>query len=252
LAEDEESDLGKCFRLVDDELVWVDDEPMVEDTAAPMDETPEKTDDLLVYQQAAAGGPALLVPGALLNSSTAPNLDMETENAGDKFPARSEPAPAAAYASVAPLQAMPDNAIVPTLPMEPTKPPVAPPPGFAAPVAAPPTAGTVLPATLPPPGFHGNAPPPLGFDDGCVPTLGESLHLFYPPGALKTSNPFADANITNPPNGNSLFGGFPSFPRDDSFLDHDDMEMDAPSLLDSSLLDTLMGGKPKTKNPFLT
>lgn len=190
-------------------------------------------DDVLVYSVPQGGGPALLVPGMLLQNRAMGSSAGEATRS--KSHANSEGGMGAAPMPVVPMvaPAQPNTALNGTVPMavDPPPPPgptapaasLMPPPGFGGgtmPVmsttATLPQGHVAMPTNLgipnyapgmgPPPG-HASAMPP-GFGQSFVPatgmpqqqqsyqpTVANSMHLFGGPEALKTANPFAAASM---------------------------------------------------------
>jgi hypothetical protein len=226
-----------------------------------------KQNDILVYQQCERGGPALLVPGALLSSRPVESLlqsnhqsalDLAAPIGSTRAIASATSQQQAIEASiVAPLPSVPplDNPQVGFV--------VLPPPGFASqqqqqddPMAfllgnmqqlAPDDSQTA-------PGFYSN----LNLTGAALapsygPTIGESLLLFGGPTALQTANPFATESLPSFGMGSSF-----AFPQSDAafLVNQDAMGLDGTSLLDSSLLSSLLMDdspqKATTRNPFAT
>ena len=280
MADDDDTatDVGRRFeRTPDGSYAWreepmEDDAMETDDNDNPMMDTENVEDndtqppatrkdgggsegDVLVYSAPKGGGPALLVPGMLLqNRAMAP------------------PVPAAAPKIPAPPQAQP-----PGLP---------PPPGFGSVgfTTAPPVGG--VPATLPPSygvhmggGLPSAMPPGLGGGGQGLPagfhhppqvapggyqpaTVGNSLHVFGGQEALKTGNPFAAASMTAlvPSHGMAYTGmgmsagGLANGGNGPTLFPSGGSGSSESALLGSGFLDGLFddGSSKTTKNPFAT
>jgi hypothetical protein len=226
-----------------------------------------KQDDILVYQQCERGGPALLVPGALLTSRPAESSVQSNHQSafdlaapfGSKDTARAtvptqqqanEPTMVAPLSNVPPI-GNPQVGFV-----------VLPPPGFASqhqqddPMAF--LLGN-MPDLVPDgshtaPGLYSNlSVTGAALAPSYGPTIGESLHLFGGPTALQTANPFATDSMPSFGIGSSF-----AFPQSDAnfLVNQDTMGLDGTSLLDSSLLSSLLMDdspqKATSRNPFAT
>ena len=263
-----------------------DDENVAMDNDRPAAETP-----VLVFKEAAGGGPALLVPGGLLqevanDSPPAAAVDITTDtNAFEST----------LFQPQAPMHiAPPESNIIPLLTGGLRASlgvglPVSVPPGMMAATTEPTLLSPLVSAPpaslLPPPGFgahvdgNGETPdlsssvmvPQLlpGFESNSSillnqstrnPTFGESMHLFGGSSAMQTANPFA----TSMPSGNNPYGSVPGMfgsslyaaQGPESLFGHGDaLGPDGASLLDSSFLNSLWmdeSSPRKTKNPFAT
>jgi len=199
--------------------------------------------DVLEYKSK-EGGPALLVPGALLQK---------------RVLAQSAPA------------SVPSPAPAPSLPLQAPPPRVtAPPPGFGGggPFGVAPTVGIPTPM---PAGFSQGLPP--GYyhhhhqqqqQQQQSPTVAQSLHLFGGQDALKTSNPFAVASLNAVTQNHGMdytdlraggVSGSALYGVGNGLFFNNESDAAESSLLGSGLLDSLFddGSSSKmTKNPFAT
>jgi hypothetical protein len=269
-----------------------DDYDLAAENRDPMDENkPKAQSDVLVFKQGAGGGPALLVPGALLQGVDIPttnniglgsnsvfnSIASVTDQAMDIVPESNVVHPVLAFPTpagqadplVAPLASftpavppgMTNGAADPQSPMVNLPPPASllPPPGFGgAPVEFP---MSVPVAPQMPPGFQANYPSGSSTSTTSgIPTLGESLHLFGGSSAMQTANPFATSALFGDNGGgnDNFLGSFANYPasgHDSIFGQDDGMGADGAGLLDSSLLTSLWmdeSASRKTKNPFAT
>ena len=273
LAADNKSQVGKrvSYDLLDRSYTWDamdennnEDLVMEDATPVPGEESsvvPQQSAAVstpLVYQQAASGGPALLVPGDLLKETqtavTGSSLDPSTMNPGMSAgtePAYRAPARDAVSATVnvpfaspgaigSVAQSVPTPSVVAAAPK-----PVMPPPGFGNQQVHAPGFGLHPPAahSLGAGGYIPEAPHPP-----TVPTVAESAHLF---GDLQTANPFAN---NEPPASNPPFSSLSHTIPNDVFSPDDDTMMNGTPLLDSGLLNSLFMDDTSnvTKNPFAT
>lgn len=258
----------------DREAVVMDDDIDIDDKHDDFD-IDDKHDDVLVYKQNEAGGPALLVPGALLQSrASEPAVNLTGVATGSELPVNTaatllqqeqsignEQMPYVQPSSYSfnGLMNQQDPVGVPLVGFA-----VLPPPGFGQQQqqhhqeSVSMLQGGHLPSLSAPPsvalapGYFQN----LGFADTAmttrIPTIGESYHLFGGPSALQTANPFATDSMPS-----FGIGSFAVPPRDGDFLPNQDaMGLNGTTLLDSGLLSTLlMDDSPRkapTKNPFAT
>lgn len=257
------------------------DEENVEenDTQPPIAGKDDEGGDVLVYSVPEGGGPALLVPGMLLQNRALASVP------GDKEPRNSTaggngligpPIPGLASALGMSVDS-PQHA--PATPAS-----VKPPPGFGMGSVAPamPMAGMAHQAPLAMDGnlsVSGYAPLmprehvaglPLGFGQGFAPvmqqqqpifeaTIGTSMHFFGGPEALKTGNPFAAASTPPIDASRNLMLGFNmgapgvGYSHDGSFL-NGGSGGGGESLFGSGLLSSLFedGSDQRTHNPFAT
>jgi len=270
-----------------------DDNPMMDaenvddnnDTQPPSGSTKIGGDggDVLTYSVPEGGGPALLVPGMLLQTRA-----MATVGVDNKEPeARVQTSPIPPV--TAPIPGLLINGAgrnesdpmlhQPAVPPAHAPPPQAsalppPPPGFgSAAIGPPPSTATTGVATaightaaLPMDFGHGFAPsmqqpgmqlPPMGFQ----PTIGTSYDLFGGPEAARTGNPFAASSMPQFPAGpyvgagGGIGGAGMVGSTGPLFMGTGSSGPAAEStLFGSGLLDSLFddGEKPKTNNPFAT
>ena len=253
-----------------------------EDNDVPMMDSPEKN-ETLVYQENKAGGPALLVPGMLLQEQTnvPSRKDLTAEAKEHPRAMRLDPTLASPSRTG---DADPMDIVQQELPEQPQtfaetsadtdSPVIAPPPGFGAPSMA----ASRTPALTTPQiqlGHEQNLAPSTGHmysSNAQGSTLLESFHLY---GADASAVPSANPFITQykPP---SRVAGMSSTSENDPFLstafsstvpnvmlsnDHslwmeDALHPDGTSLLDSGLLNSLWSDestqKTRTNNPFAT
>jgi hypothetical protein len=256
-----------------------DDYDLAAENRDPMDEEkPNGQSDVLVFKQGSGGGPALLVPGALLqgvdisttnniglgsNNSAFNSMASVTDQAMDIVPesnivhpvlafpmpdGQADPLlPAAPLASSTPAvpPGMTNGAADPQSPMVNLPPPASllPPPGFGGAPVEFPMSAPVAPQM--PPGFQTNYPSGSSTNTTIgVPTLGESLHLFGGSSAMQTANPFATSALFGDNGGGNAnflgsFANYPASGHDSIFGQDDDMGADGAALLDSSLLTSL-------------
>jgi len=306
LASDNQSELGKCIHKRNGIFAWVDaqdhsladengDTTMMDFEHDDINHNVDFVDNAvipppiqppldLVYQPDASGGPALLVPGALLQTTKASALSDAAGKTGKALPSDSlmTDAPPMVTNIASPL---PQPALLPAVkPMIDTlqqqqqpstsaalSPPASllPPPGFghssslstpfvSAATRAPPV-GLALPV------LDRLASAPLAGSD-FVPiqqssaSILDSLHLFGGPSSLQTNNPFV-SNIptyTNPfANGSGNHDGMNAFTSTwelEQSLFQDAISSDGSNLLDSGLLSSLLTDESPTKsrNPFAT
>jgi hypothetical protein len=263
-----------------------DDYDLAAEKRDPMEEEESKRQsDVLIFKQGAGGGPALLVPGALLQGvdiSTTDNIGLGsnspfnhmasvTDQVMDIVPESNifHHVLAAPVAPIAPL-ASPAPAVPPGMtngadnlqsPMVNLPPPASllPPPGFGGSPVGFPLSAPAAPQM--PPGFQMNNPSESSTHaTRSVPTLGESLHLFGGSSAMQTANPFATSALFGDNGGGNdnflgTFAKYPASGHDSIFGQDDSMGADGTALLDSSLLTSLWmdeSASRKTKNPFAT
>jgi hypothetical protein len=255
-----------------------DDYDLAAENRDPMDE--EKTNgqsDVLVFKQGAGGGPALLVPGALLQGvdiSTTNNIGLGSNRVFNSMasvtdqtmdivpdlnivhPMLTFPTPdgqADPLVPVAPLASstpavppgMTNGVADPQSPMVNLPPPASllPPPGFGGAPVELPMSAPVAPQM--PPGFQTNYPSGSSTNTTSgIPTLGESLHLFGGSSAMQTANPFATSALFGDNSGGNAnflgsFANYPASGHDSIFGQDDGMGVDGAALLDSSLLTSL-------------
>ncbi|CAB9516977.1 Protein SMG7 [Seminavis robusta] len=281
---------------VDEHMTEVDqnENPMEEEnnTQPPVDgKKKDDGGDVLVYSVPEGGGPALLVPGMVLQNRALANVPVENkEQKSDGFvggPPMSftAPPPGGLAPPTFPVAMAVDKpAPVPTAP-------VLPPPGFGVaampptaamplqgvPTGAPPVMGTNIPGFSPvmQQGLVAGLPPTFGQGFNPMiqqqqqqhhsfePTIGTSMNMFGGPEALKTGNPFAAASTPAvDANGNlmlglNVVGGGANSINATSFLTTGLSNGGAsaePTLLGSGLLTSLFedAGDKTTKNPFAT
>ena len=252
-----------------------DDYDLATENRDPMDEEkPNGQSDVLVFKRGEGGGPALLVPGALLQGvgiSTTNNIGLGsnsvfnsmasvTDQAMDIVPEPNTVHPVLTFptpagqadplVTFAPLASstpavppgMTNGAADPQSPMVNLPPPASllPPPGFGgAPVEFP---ISVPVAPQMPPGFQTNYPSGSSTNTTSdIPTLGESLHLFGGSSAMQTANPFTNSALFGDNGGGNAnflgsFANYPASGHDSIFGQDDGMGADGAALLDSSLL----------------
>lgn len=238
-------------------------------------------DDVLIYKQSKAGGPALLVPGALVNNKQTgtPSLPSPVFDTHRMTATVATPPMILPHANVAtPPLILPSTSLSTdlmqrdVLESEPINNVSVNQPRIGnsvinqgANIADIPQIGL---AVLPPPGFsamHGSVPDSFSsntfqsfelFDSSTapayIPTIGDSLNLFGGPMSLQTSNPFASDPVPS-----TVIGSFSVPLCDSAFLLHQgSMSMDGASLLDSGLLNSLFLDdttcKTQSSNPFAT
>lgn len=220
---------------------------------------------VLEYKEPESGGPALLVPGALLQKQINVPPPAEYSDSTDKKPGATAGLGmmlennTVAAAVGAPLRFDGSPAFMSDSPFAPT--PSAAQPSPVAPVMPPPGFGTNMgalsaPSPTAPVGLFANERLP-GYPSAAVSsnaTLLESLHFLDNGQSLnmQTANPFATNQL--PPFGapapsGGLFGN-----NDDMLLLQGAFRADGASLLDSGLMSSLLSDESpqKTKNPFAT
>jgi tetratricopeptide (TPR) repeat protein len=276
--------------IVDDDNAMMDDDEILEsENAKPVEKSSDVLDrttlprpspkegPTLVYKPSESGaGPALLVPGALLLSTSqeAPPTD-EQDKHGSAFTSseellkecRQDPLENLLFSRTVATTDSVSNVLLEERPA--AAPPaqlgpppgILPPPGFgvgAAPgfsVPAPqptPMAGFDLyPSFTPPPprqssllsGIPNYSQTPPGFSHA------DTVLQMLRGSTVNTANPF----LMPPTQGAAAPGLFPSQSSFSEFVDHD---MDGEFLLDSSLLNSMLmdenNSQPRSKNPFLT
>jgi len=241
---------------VDDNMMMMEDDEQETEKipAVVLPRIPLQKDGMLEYKRSEGGiGPALLVPGALLlNKATSPK--------------RLQDRPAPVVTTERPVVAMTPNLLQqqvlpsvsrPTVDVAMVERPTVPVPAVAAALLGPP------PGLLPPPGFGGPstaAPglsvppmqqqqPPMAVGYGAYPSAqtlpdGDTVLQMLRGMDTNTSNPFmTSSNVDN------LFAS-------QSSSSVPEQDMDGMSLLDSSLLNSMMmddsSSQPRSRNPFLT
>lgn len=225
---DQSSKVGKLldgsYRYAADQAMEIEADEEEDDAPAVFDEDKEPAGDVLMYKSPEHGaGPALLVPGALLQGkagSTPEQPAASLESLTD--PVEEEPqAPRRQFPTP-----MATNIVQQPTPVS----SIAPPPGLRAP-----------PGLSPPPGFA----PPASSQASATPQQHNPLDFLA---QIPTANPFFHASQpqTTQPTAVPAF----SVPFDsNSFLNQEE----PTQLLDSSLLQSLWGEeKPVSNNPFLT
>lgn len=264
MAADTESTVGRFIEKDNEgKFRWADTEED-SDSALPMEvEADEEEDDVLMYKTGSNGGPALLVPGTL--------LQQEDEDDAMQLPSTT---PKKSSVSPESLPVFDNKAVNLERDMhrpfpEPTDVTVDSGTGTTA-FTTLPNAGARLPPGLqssarvlpPPPGFGAPGPPgtlqrqpePIGQSwhpqSDQPETISDALRLYGL--QMQTANPFENPV---PPGLSDTFNSGPGNHGEADFLGaNDPMSVEAPSLLDSGLLNSLWMDDPKnkTKNPFAT
>ena len=234
--------------------VEIEKEPVA---AVPKVLLPE--DGVLEYKQSEGGaGPALLVPGALLLNKSQEITPLNAKQDRSAAVITTNGAPSMVLPSNAPQQkvmhsnlrlatnvTMTEQAAPATAPLGPP-PGILPPPGFGAPAAPAPGFGAQPPPQPP------LQPPPMM---GGFPAYPSSQTLPDGDTVLQMLRGM-DTNTANPFMISSTVTRSRLFPSQQSFNDMDEQDVDGMSLLDSSLLSSMMmddgNSQPRSRNPFLT
>lgn len=262
LVKDKEGAVGRHIDKDDEGIIaWIEGgceekEENADDFSVPMEVEPED-ENVLVYKSGSDGGPALLVPGMLLQpeatddgaettiplKKSAMSPDNQDQSvASDKLPVFD--------ATPANLQDI-ENPLAFPQPTEPVM-------GNATTGSA---FGNSNSKMRTPPGLEppsGSLPPPPGFTSSALAppgqpeTIGEALRLYG--NQMQTSNPFAPPGLSNAfPYSAPPAAGGPNFLGDNEG-NGDPMSVEGSSLLGSGLLNSLWmdDSTGKTKNPFAT
>ena len=258
LVTDNEGTVGQHIGKDNDgNIIWTEEE--AEDTndfSVPMDVEPQEK-NVLVYKTGSDGGPALLVPGMMLQQEGAEEdvTTVTTPNKSAMLPDNQVQSVASKRLPVfdlAPVnQQNVDTPLAIPQPTEASMGNLANATVFGnsnSGVHMPPGLGPSSGLLPPPPGFATPAPLPPGQQPE---TIGEALRLYG--NQMQTSNPFA-----GPPPGlsNAFPYSAPPAAGDSNFLGSNDdpMSVEGTSWLGSGLLNSLWmdDGSGKTKNPFAT